>query len=559
MKQISYLVFIFFIVFCNPGLLAQEENEYTYEFALLEAARQKTIGNINEAIKLYKRCIEVKPDSDVAYYELGSIYAALNQDEIAEKFLEKSYTLHPENYWYMLAYIQILNFKQQYNRIIPILEVYLKNNSDAGMKYSLANAYSNAGRNRKALRILEEIEKENGIAEQVILKKVEILKDLKKFDKAENELLKLIDVIPESPEYHIIMAEYYEETGHMGKALEYFNQAYTLDTTNIYAISNLADYYTKNGPVDLGLYYLNRAFTLDEITLEKKLSTLLYYMGEDELLTRFNKEFEIIVYTLLTKYPDNYDVKTIAYDFFNRSEKFKKAYEIIMQLLDQKKDNFILWQQAIYTASLLNKYDDIIDLGKEAMEIFPNKKEFLMFMGIAYFQKEDFNLAYETLMKGYEPGLPLQMQIQYLTFLAESSYKIGKSEESFYFFEELLLLEPDNYIVLNNYSYYLALDGIELKRAEELSRKTVEKFPENATYLDTYAWILFKLQRYEDAKFYMDKVIEKQKDNPELTFHYGWILCKLGNIDAAVKYFELSRSTGYENIEEIEQALKECE
>ncbi|MGC9342051.1 MAG: tetratricopeptide repeat protein, partial [Bacteroidales bacterium] len=295
MSYLRYFYIVFILVFSFSEVIGQEEDSYTYEFALVEAARQKTIGNINEAIKLYKRCIEVQPDSDIAYYELGSIYAALNQEEIAEQFLSKAYNIDPDNYWYLLAYIQILNYKEKNKEIITLINEYLKGNNDLRMNYVLANAYTNIGKEKKALKILEKIEKENGIAEQILLKRVEILKESGKNDKAEQELLKLIKVIPESPEYHIIVAEFYEETGNMPMALEYFKEAYNLDSTNIYAISNLADYYTQNGPVDLGLFYLDRAFSLDQITIEKKLSTLLYYLGEDDMLVKYNPEFNQII------------------------------------------------------------------------------------------------------------------------------------------------------------------------------------------------------------------------------------------------------------------------
>lgn len=558
MKYFLFNIILLLLVLNPVVVFTQDDDVFTYEYALLEAARQKTIGNVNEAIRLYKKCIEAKPVSAVAYYELGSIYAVMNQPEISNEFLSKAHNLEPNNYWYLLAYIQILDYRNEYEKIIDILKDYLQDNIDLRMSYTLANAYASSGKDRKALKILDKMEKENGVSEQIILKKVGILKEMDKFDKAEGELLKLIDVLPESPEYHILMAEFYQEAGNEEKAVEYFNIAYDLDSTNIYAISNLADYYTKKGPVERGLFYINRAFTLDDIPLEKKLSTMLYYMGEEKMLKEYSDDYEVIINTLLEKYPDNYDIKTIAYDFYNKTERYEKAYNLIKELVEEKKDNFILWQQAIYTASLLNKYDDIIDLGNRALKIFPNKKELLLFMGIAYFQKEEYKNCYDYLMKGYEPGLQLQMQIQYLTFLAESSYRIEKTSESFYFFEELLLLKPDDYMIMNNYSYYMALEDTDLNRAEELSRKTILKFPDNSTYIDTYAWILFKMERYDESRTYMEKIKDIKDQSGEVVYHYAWILCKTGDKMEAIRYFEMARGKDYEDMEEIKNGIESC-
>lgn len=558
MKTNLYIIILFTWVLIQPGF-GQRDDSFNYEYALIEAARQKTIGNINESIKLYQKCLEENPESALVYYELGSIYIALNQPDISEKLLRRAYELESDNYWYVLAYSQILNFQKEYKLLAQVLKDYLKIDNNLRIKFSLANAYHNIGKERRALRILEGIEKNKGISEQVLLKKVEIYKQQKKFDKGEKELKKLLRIFPEAPEYNIIMAEFLEETSRMEKAVKFYKRAYQLDSTNLYAISNLADYYTGKGIMEEGLYFLNRAFTLDDIKLEKKLSTIVYFLGKDELVKNNRKEFEEVINTLMSKYPDNTDILSIAYDFHREGENFQDAYMIIRSLLEKNKDNYMLWQQAIYTASMLNKYNDIMEMGNEALTIFPNKKELKLFTGIAYFQNENFEQAYTYLVDGYESGLDMGVQIQFLTFLAESSYKLKKVDESFYYFEELLLLQPDNYMVMNNYSYYMALEEITLERAEELSRKAINEYPQNPTYLDTYAWILFKLNRYEEAYDYISKAVAKEIEDPDVYFHYAWILCKTGDKERSGEYFKKAQNSGFSDIEEIRKGLKSCE
>lgn len=560
-NKMNNMRLLFFIVwiFSTIILTGQDTNEYNYQFALIEAARQKTIGNINEAIKLYKKCIEVNPESAVAYYELGSIYAALKQNEIAKYHLKKAYLMDSENYYYLLAYTQILNLDEDYDQMVKTVKDYLKRNDDIRVKYTLTNAYDKLGKDRKALRILNQIENERGISELIILKKVEILKEIKRIEKAEKELFKLLNLIPESPYYNIIIGEFYKETDQISKAVKYFHKAYELDSTNIFAISNLADYYTENGPKKKGLFFLNKAFSMEQVSLEKKISTLLYFMEEEKSLKQYNLEYRRIISTLLNQYPDNYEVKTIAYDYYNKIEDYEKSYEIIMELLDLRQDSYMLWQQAIYNASLLNKYDDIIKYGTEAKIIFPNKKELDLFLGIAYYQKSNYSTAYSYLSQGYDNTIDLHLQIQYLTFLAESAYKIRKIDESFYYFEELLLLDPDNYLVMNNYSYYMALESRSLQRAEELSEKAIERFPNNYTYLDTYAWILFKQEKFAEAKNIMDRIEYENISDADIFYHMAWIYCKVGKKEEAINFFNKAEELGYESEGDIDVGKKECE
>jgi predicted Zn-dependent protease len=448
--------------------------------------------------------------------------------------------------------------QKEYEEIIRINKNYLKLKNDTRVKYALADAYAKSGKERKAYIILNELENEYGVSEQIILKKVDILKRRKKTDKAEKELKKLIEVVPESPEYNIIMAEFYKEIGSTEKSLIYFERAYGLDSTNVFAISNLADHYTEHGPMEVGLYYLNRAFTMDEVSLEKKISSILYFMGDEKTLNKYAKEYEKTIETLLEKYPDSYDVKTVAYDFYNKTQNYRISYEIIKELLEENDKNFILWQQAIYNASLLNEYNDIIEMGEKALKIFPNKKELQLFMGIAYYQKEEYNHAYKYLNGGYEEGIAMQLQIQYLTFLGESAFKLGKTEEAFYYFEELLLLDPENYIVMNNYSYYLALNNRKLERAAELSKKTIEKFPDNDTYLDTYAWILFKQEKFNSAREVIDTIDKENINDPDVYYHLGWIYCKTGDNEKAIEFFRQALQLGYESTEDIQKGIEQC-
>ena len=201
-----FLGILFFLISVN--LYAQNETDHNYEYALIEAARQKSVGNLSEAINLYKKCIVVNPESSIAAYELGSIYAALNKLDLAESYLRTAYSMDQDNYWYLLGFSEILKANEKYKEAEELLKDYLKFKNDTKLKYSLATVYEQGGKNKKALSVLDELEKENGVSELVILKKVDILKAENEIVKAENEIKKLIDLMPESGAYQIILAEF---------------------------------------------------------------------------------------------------------------------------------------------------------------------------------------------------------------------------------------------------------------------------------------------------------------------------------------------------------------
>ena len=129
--------------------------------------------------------------------------------------------------------------------------------------------------------------------------------------------------------------------------------------------------------------------------------------------------------------------------------------------------------------------------------------------------------------------------------LADSYHKTDQHELSDKHFEKVLSLDPENTIVLNNYAYYLSLRKINLQKAKIMSFKCNELEPKNSTYQDTYAWVLYQLEDYKNAKVWLEKALNNGGDlSPVIIEHYGDVLYKLGDIDAAKKQWKKALDLG---------------
>ena len=107
--------------------------------------------------------------------------------------------------------------------------------------------------------------------------------------------------------------------------------------------------------------------------------------------------------------------------------------------------------------------------------------------------------------------------------------------------------KPDHIATLNNYAYFLCTEGGNLKKAEEMSAKAVKAEPTNATYLDTYAWILFCEERYAEAKFYMDATLKNDTDSAvsaAVLEHAGDIYMKVGEKEQALEFLQKAIEAG---------------
>ena len=148
------------------GWAQSGSNNQDYQYVLIDAVKQKNFGQLGEAVRLYNMVIKDKPDCDVAYFEVGSIYLMTNQLELAQKHLAKAYELDPDNQWYTIAYINALGANEAFDKVVSILKEKIKSDPEnVEWDYQLASAYFAMGKWAKSIKILEKIEKEKGFSE----------------------------------------------------------------------------------------------------------------------------------------------------------------------------------------------------------------------------------------------------------------------------------------------------------------------------------------------------------------------------------------------------------
>lgn len=122
------------------------------------------------------------------------------------------------------------------------------------------------------------------------------------------------------------------------------------------------------------------------------------------------------------------------------------------------------------------------------------------------------------------------------TLKGDICYREGRMEETYSAYENALSLNPDDNMTANNYAYFLSLDRRELEKAETLSRRTIEAEPFNATYLDTYAWILFAQKRYREAQEYIERAVRSEgEQSADVMEHCGDILYMNGDVEGALR------------------------
>jgi tetratricopeptide (TPR) repeat protein len=561
MKKVRIIIML--LVFCCGWTMAghgQESGESNdYQYALIEAVKQKNLGNVAEAVRLYGLVIREKPDCDAAHYELGTIFLMNEQLDIAEEHLKKAYELVPDNYWYTLGYINVLEARKNYREASGILRKKMRNDpGEVEWEYQLANVRFGQGKKKQAVSMLEQIEKEKGFSEKITLLKASIYESEEKYEMAKREIEKVMNLFPEAIQFRIVAAELCMKGGNEEEAAEYYNEILDIDSTNIFALTNLTDYYRKKEDYRQSFKYLGRSFRNDLIDVKRKMAILSYYLSEKKFIEQYPGELKSLLEELMELYPEETDIKLMAADFFMETRDYEGAYFKLKEYLEQEEGNYPVYMQAILLANAASLNDELIEITGEALKAYPDSADIRFFRGIGMYEEGRYEELVDNFRQvSFDKYTRKEYTVQSNMLYAEALYRLGEYIRSDSIFEYLIREDPENYMILNNYSYYLAERGEKLGKARQWSEKVIRNQPDNFTYLDTYAWVLYKMKDYEDAERYIIEALEKGGNNdPEVNEHAGDIQVALKSYEIAESYYKKAIILGGERLkleEKIEQ------
>jgi tetratricopeptide (TPR) repeat protein len=199
-------------------------------------------------------------------------------------------------------------------------------------------------------------------------------------------------------------------------------------------------------------------------------------------------------------------------------------------------------------------YPGVTSSATVALQRFPDNMDLLQLRAMCFWQMgeidsaiEDYAAALAVAPKGSDA------QVSFLSALGDLYHQKGDQKTAFGYYDKALKINPQYVPVLNNYAYYISeryptpvkKAPKDLRKALEMSRVTIEKEPDNATYLDTYAWILHLMGHDLEAKaHFKHAMIHGGKESGVILRHYATVLQALGDNDLAAVYSSQAERLG---------------
>ena len=525
---------------------AQKTNDSErYDYFFLEAMTEREKGNATAAFEMLRHCLEINPEASEAYYYLAHYYLGMKQADKALEAFRKASELEPDNVNYLetLAqmYLQSQDLKSATETFEKLSKAEPEREDVLGM---LVQLYSEDEKlYSKAIAILNRLEELDGMNERISYSKADLYFKMNNGRAAVAEMKKLADQYPYDLNYRNAYADMLLANDQDKKAFDIYREILKEEPGNSKVLMSLRTYFQANGNTAAADSTTIKILTASNANTDEKIYILRQEVMENENNGGDStKVLQLFERTIAAKDSDPSIGLLMASYMELKQMPQEEINKVLEGVLAKAPDNAAARLQLIAAAWQKKDFDRVVSLCAAARQYNPEEMAFYYYQGVALAQQDKNKEAIETFRNGVgvinDNSSPDIVSDLY-AILGDLLHQNGDKREAYAAYDSCLQWKPENYSCLNNYAYYLCEDGGDLNKAEQMSYKTIKAEAKNATFLDTYAWILFRLERFAEAKIYIEQTLQCDSDSSAVIVeHAGDIHAKCDNIDKAVELWQ---------------------
>ena len=532
--------------------------------AARQAAPQKSVSELYaEAIK----AVTIHKDTVGA---IGAIEAVFQQDsnyapalnllsritrvpKNAVEYAERAYLADTTNRYYLEDYGRALVQGGEYSKAVSVFDKIVQKSTEPNDYRILAILLDGSRKTTEAIAVLDTAEVRFGripllgrLRQYYLLKTGQTLA-------AEADAHKAIEEAPYLAENHISLAEIYSATRRDSLALASYQRAIAIDSLDVEPWLALAEFHQKRGNMVAYLTLLERIFGNEQLPLQGKIEEWKSLSNDMNAYRKFYPQYDALIKRLYIRHPESKEVATSYAQHLILSGEVEEALRLCKQLIDYKKPNIEEFTRVIEIENHLNRPDSVRHYTDVALALFPHNTDLLHLRGALALQRKEFDDAIVLYNEALKHADNDTLRSSLWGAIGDVEHQRNEMKRCFKAYDKALRYHADNAMVLNNYAYFLSEDGKSLERALTMISRALALSQNNSTYLDTMAWVLYKLGRYDEAKKYMQQALSLDRHrSAELALHYGDILHALGEEFMAKTYWRKALERGADK-EEIER------
>ncbi|MCL6523961.1 MAG: hypothetical protein K6T34_04785 [Thermoflavifilum sp.] len=528
----------------------QASQQVYLDSLFIAAETHKQQGNFNRALFDLFLFLAYSPENAAAHFEISRLFAQIQQPDRALFYARKATILEPDNRWYQINYADLLVMNHRYDSAAAIFaDLYRKHPYQTDYLYNegVLLAESRFHREDSALKIFDQLEKINGLQEEYVYQKQRIYLAIDSVEAAAAEVRRLIHQYPDEPRYYRLLAQIYHEHQMDDSALVVWQALLSRFPNYPQGLIAVALQYRRKGDTAAYYRYMSKAFANPDLDIEQKIEFLYPFLKYIEIDSSQLEGAVRLAQMVIRAHPTDSRAFALYGDIWMSAGHWDSANRAYLQAITLDSSNITWWQFLMNAYAVEEQNQQLLTLSRQVMKLFPAQPEGYYYYGTALVRSHSLQQAVEPLQQALNLAQQdRDLKLQVLSLLGSVYNDLQLYSRSDSCFEAALALDPNNDLILNNYSYYLAERGEHLKKALQMIQKAVSLKPDEYSYEDTYAWVLFKLKDYTQALKWMQKSLAHPEAQHSSGYwvHYGDILFALHRIADAISSWKMAVEKG---------------
>ena len=539
------------VALAQSSLTSEQQRKYDYFF--LEAMRLKEKKDYASAFGLLQHCLDIHPNAASALYEVSQYYMFLRQVPQGQEALEKAVANAPDNYWYSQGLASLYQQQNELDKAITLLEqMVVRFPAKQDPLFNLLDLYGRQEKYDEVISTLNRLEKRMGKNEQLSMEKFRIYLQMKDDKKAFQEIESLVQEYPMDMRYQVILGDVYLQNGKKQEAYDVYQKVLAAEPDNPMAIFSMASYYKQTGQEELYQQQLDTLLLNKKVTPDTKVGVMRQMIVENEQADKDSTQIIALFDRIMKQEQDDPQIPMLYAQYLLSKKMEAESVPVLEQVVDLDPTNNAARMMLIGAAVKKEDYKQIIKVCEPGIEATPDALEFYYYLAVAYNQAEKPDSVISICKRALEHKTAdgkKEIVSEFYSILGDMYHTQKQMKEAYAAYDSALVYNPSNIGALNNYAYYLSVERRDLDKAEEMSYKTVKAEPNNATYLDTYAWILFEKGNYAEARIYIDNAMKSEGGDKSdvIVEHCGDIYYMTGDVDGALTYWKKALEMGSES------------
>lgn len=539
------------VALAQSSLTPEQQRKYDYFF--LEAMRLKEKKDYASAFGLLQHCLDIHPNAASALYEVSQYYMFLRQVPQGQEALEKAVANAPDNYWYSQGLASLYQQQNELDKAVTLLEqMVVRFPAKQDPLFNLLDLYGRQEKYDEVISTLNRLEKRMGKNEQLSMEKFRIYLQMKDDKKAFQEIESLVQEYPMDMRYQVILGDVYLQNGKKQEAYDVYQKVLAAEPDNPMAIFSMASYYKQTGQEELYQQQLDTLLLNKKVTPDTKVGVMRQMIVENEQADKDSTQIIALFDRIMKQEQDDPQIPMLYAQYLLSKNMESESVPVLEQVVDLDSTNKAARMMLIGAAVKKEDYKQIIKVCEPGIEATPDALEFYYYLAVAYNQAEKPDSVISICKRALEHKTAdgkKEIVSEFYSILGDMYHTQKQMKEAYAAYDSALVYNPSNIGALNNYAYYLSVERRDLDKAEEMSYKTVKAEPNNATYLDTYAWILFEKGNYAEARIYIDNAMKSEGGDKSdvIVEHCGDIYYMTGDVDGALTYWKKALEMGSES------------